>query len=260
LTTDIDWLADLRCRADRAPNPPREALCIEGQVCGAVEPGLARRMQAAGLPLRQADDGQWAVNSPADESLHAMAHWLSRQGHGGRWRDELLAVTNDAGDAIARVERAAVRALGITTLAVHLVGTTASGMVWVQRRALDKAVDPGMLDTLVGGLVAAGEGIEPSLERETWEEAGLRLQQLRALTPLGRTLVRRPVSDGYMAERLEMYEAEVPDQHLPRNQDGEVMEFDCLNPADLITRLRTGQFTLEASLIHAHWLKQHGHI
>jgi len=190
LTTDIDWLADLRCRADRAPNPPREALCIEGQVCGAVEPGLARRMQAAGLPLRQADDGQWAVNSPADESLHAMAHWLSRQGHGGRWRDELLAVTNDAGDAIARVERAAVRALGITTLAVHLVGTTASGMVWVQRRALDKAVDPGMLDTLVGGLVAAGEGIEPSLERETWEEAGLRLQQLRALTPLGRTLVR----------------------------------------------------------------------
>ena len=45
----------------------------------------------------------------------------------------------------ARVERGVVRVLGITTYAVHLVGSRRDGAVWVQQRAFDKATDPGLL-------------------------------------------------------------------------------------------------------------------
>jgi len=51
-----------------------------------------------------------------------------------------------------------VRTLGIATQAVHLVGTTPGGSVWVQQRAFDKAVDPGLWDTLMAPDVLARDG------------------------------------------------------------------------------------------------------
>jgi len=135
------------------------------------------------------------------------------------------------------------------------VGVAASGQVWVQRRALDKAVDPGMLDTLVGGLAAFGESTHDTLERETWEEAGLRLSDLRGLRDIGRLVVKRPVSDGYMVEHIEMFSAELPAGVAPQNQDGEVMGFECLDVEALLAGMRADQFTFEATLIHAHWVE-----
>ncbi|HKX41747.1 MAG TPA: NUDIX domain-containing protein, partial [Burkholderiaceae bacterium] len=193
----------------------------------------------------------------ADMALAAIACWLRSNGLGGRWRDELLAVVDQAGGAatVAAIERAAVRPLGIATHAVHLVGRRASdGHVWVQQRALDKATDPGMWDTLMGGLVAARESIARTLERETWEEAGLRVAGLDDVRAFGRITVRRPVHDGYMIEHIEMFEATVPDALEPQNQDGEVARFECLAPAELRNRLRADSFTLEAALILAAFL------
>jgi 8-oxo-dGTP pyrophosphatase MutT (NUDIX family) len=246
------WLAALRARGDQPPAVPRDALCIGTAVCGSIEPALALQLQRAGLPL-QPDGARWSLTGPPDAALEQVARWLHANGHGGRWRDERLAVGSDSGEVHAMVERAAVRALGIATKAVHLVGTTRYGEVWVQQRALDKAVDPGLLDTLVGGLAAEGETTLQTLERETWEEAGLRLAELEKLTPLGRLTVRRPVSDGYMVEHLEMFEARVPDANVPANQDGEVMGFARMDLPALMAAVCEQRFTLEAALIHAHW-------
>ena len=105
---------------------------------------------------------------------------------------------------------------------MHLIGQRADGRVWVQQRALDKATDPGLWDTLMGGLVSARESLTTTLERETWEEAGLRIDQLHAVRPFTRISVRRPVTDGYMVEHIEVFEAVVPDTLTPQNQDGEV--------------------------------------
>lgn len=249
------WRIELHRRADRPPATPREPLCIGAAVCGSIEPGLAAQLQQAGLPLRRRA-ARWLLDGPADDALERVAHWLHAHGHGGRWRDERLAVADDTGAVHAKVERAVVRALGIATRAAHLVGTTPSGAVWVQQRALDKAVDPGMLDTLVGGLVAGDETVAQSLARETWEEAGLQLAALPGLAPLGRLTVRRPVSDGYMVEHIEAFEAAVPDGVVPVNQDGEVMAFERMDISALIGALGEQKFTLEAALIHALWLEQ----
>lgn len=50
------------------------------------------------------------------------------------------------------------------------------GQFWVPIRTLDKRIAPGGLDYSAGGHVAAGEGYEIGLIRETEEELGLKLQ------------------------------------------------------------------------------------
>ena len=267
LMLDADWRARLAARADVAPQVPRAPLrTADGaHTIGSLEAALAARLVDAGLLVADRSDDADRAHHPdgwrlsatrdADAALAAIAHWLHANRLGGRWRDELLGVFDMAGGGttpIAVIERAAVRPLGIVTHAVHLVGRRASdGHVWVQQRALDKATDPGQWDTLMGGLVSARESIALTLARETWEEAGLRVAELTGVRAFGRITVRRPVTDGYMVEHLEMFEAHVPDALVPQNQDGEVERFECLPPAELRARLQADSFTLEAALILA---------
>jgi 8-oxo-dGTP pyrophosphatase MutT (NUDIX family) len=259
MSTPAAWIGRAEAAAAEPPAVPREPLFIAERESGSVEPALGARLAAAGLPLVRRDHGWW-LTGDTDASLAALAHWLHDQGLTSRWRDEPLAVVDAAARRVARIERAAVRPLGIATHAVHLVGTTGVGDVWVQQRAFDKSVDPGRWDTLMGGLVSADESTPQTLERETWEEAGLRLDRLQDLAMFGRHTVRRPVPDGYMVEHIEMFEARVPDDLEPVNQDGEVARFERLPVAALIERLAAQAFTVEATLVHLHWLRRHGRV
>ena len=244
------WIVRLRERAATGPLRPRAPLYASGARVpfGSLEPVLAQRLVDAGLPLRRVDAG-WEVGTPLDAALERIARWLSAHLLAGRWRGERLPVLDDAGCELGAIERAVVRPLGIATHAVHLVGETTHGRVWVQQRALDKAVDPGRWDTLMGGLMAAGESVAATLERETWEEAGLRLAQLERLAGCGQFSVRRPVPDGYMVEHIHCFEARVPAGLQPVNRDGEVLRFEALAPDALERRLQDDAFTLEAALV-----------
>lgn len=241
-----------RERAALPPLRPREPLYAarSAAAIGSIEAALAGPLQAAELAVAADRDG-WCLVAPVDRALEAIARWLAERGLAGRWRDERLDVADEAGRVLGAIERAAVRPLGITTQAVHLVGAKRSGGIWVQQRANDKATDPGLWDTLMGGLVAAGESIADTLARETWEEAGLRIEDLDRVSPLGRITIRRPVREGYMVEHVHIFGAIVPDAIVPVNQDGEVQRFECLDPTALVDRLRAEAFTLEAALIHA---------
>ena len=245
-----DWLLLITERAALAPARPRDPLRLApaGPTVGSIETRLAQRLADDGLPLHP-HTTDWHLSGDADAALAHIARWLHEHGLGSRWRNELLAVTDEADRPVAAIERAAVRPLGITTHAVHLVLRSPAGAVWVQQRALDKATDPGLWDTAMGGLRAAAETVQQTLERETWEEAGLRLAQLQAVVPRGRLTVRRPVDDGYMVEHIDTFEAVLQDGVPPVNQDGEVAAFECLGLADLQRRLRQNQFTLEAALV-----------
>lgn len=248
----------------RAQLPPRQVRLplrtADGEhTIGSIEDELGSLLADEGLLVSRVVPGEgWRLPAGVepDPALATIARWLRSNGLGGRWRDELLQVDDMHGVTVASIERAAVRPLGIATHAVHLVGHRADGTVWVQQRALDKATDPGLWDTLMGGLVAAGESIVGTLERETWEEAGLRIEALEATRPFGRLSVRRPVGDGYMVEHIAMFEARVPETLVPQNQDGEVAQFARLTLDDLREGLNADQFTLEAALILAHWLQQ----
>ena len=56
---------------------------------------------------------------------------------------------------------------------VHLHLLEKSRSLFLQKRALNKLVQPGKWDTAVGGHLAYGENIEDSLKREAMEEIGL---------------------------------------------------------------------------------------
>lgn len=246
------WIARLRGRAEAPPVRPRVPLyCGDSHTAvGSIEADLARRAADAGLPLEH-DACGWCIAGPADASLARIARWLQANDLCGRWRDELLDVVSDGGVLVGRIERAAVRALGLTTRAVHLVGCTADGRIWVQQRAFDKATDPGLWDTLMGGLVSAGESTADTLARETLEEAGLAVADLQAVEARGRITIRRPVADGYMVEHIDVYAGVVPDLLHPKNRDGEVARFACIDAPTLTVWLMDERFTLEAALILA---------
>jgi isopentenyldiphosphate isomerase len=252
-----EWLAALRERAAAPPLAPRFHLLAGAPAAriGSIEAGLAERLCSAGL-LRRESASQWCVEAPIDPGLAAIARWLREQGIAGPWRDELLCVTDPQLQPLGSIERAAVRPLGIATFAVHLVAARSDGTVWVQQRASNKATDPGLWDTTMGGQVGAGESVAQALERETWEEAGLRRPQLQGLRRVEAIAFRRPVAEGYLVETIDVYEATLADTLAPKNQDGEVQGFDCLAPDALWERLLDEQFTLEAAVILAAWLQR----
>jgi 8-oxo-dGTP pyrophosphatase MutT (NUDIX family) len=248
-----EWLRRARGAADVMPLRPRRPLSLtvapdRNEAIGSIEPEIADRMVRAGLALAASAAG-YLVAAPADASLAAIARWLREEGLAAPWRDELLAVSAADGQVLGSVERAVVRVLGLATEAVHLIGVASRDTTWVQLRASSKATDPGRWDTLMGGQVAAGESIAATLARETMEEAGLAVADLRNLARCPSITIRRPVAEGYMVERIEVFRALVPDQLVPSNRDGEVERFDRLDQGALVARLAADAFTLEATLI-----------
>src|SRR3546814_17525015 len=96
-----------------------------------------------------------------------------------------------------------MRPLGLLTRAVHLNAWTPEGRLWITRRALSKSTDPGMWDTLVGGLAGSQEDLEQALLRDCAEEAGLAPAPLANRTPL-RPILRmtRRLPEGYHIQYL----------------------------------------------------------
>ena len=257
----LSWRQALQREAAQPPRRPRVPLWSGTTAIGSVEDDFPEQLGAAVVPaqrgvlrraIRQGIPG-WEVAGDLTTSLAAIALAMRDSGLGGAWRDEQLAVTTARGERLGTVERAAVRPLGIATFAVHLLGLTPDGRHWVQRRSLDKPTDPGLWDTLVGGMVPAADSLEQALARETWEEAGLRLSQLHALSYGGHVDTRRPGRDGrgsgYVVERIDWYRCVLPVGVAPSNQDGEVCEFALLTQEDLVLRLERGDFTHEAALV-----------
>ncbi|QIL81592.1 NUDIX domain-containing protein [Diaphorobacter sp. HDW4A] len=257
------WLAAARAHAQRAPVAARDVLIVQGYVVGSVERVVLEQIVQSGLidpvfaALRRADDG-WhlrSIQGDATEAMNMLAAALRRTGMCGPWRNEQLLVLDPTGERVGTVERGAVRPLGIATCAVHLIGTAQDGRMWVQQRAFNKANNPGMWDTLMGGMVSAADSLKQALERETWEEAGLRMADLRDLRHGGHVDFAQPAEEennaGYMRERIDWFAATVPADIKPVNQDGEVERFELWTTAVVQEHLARGEFTPEAALLLA---------
>ena len=254
------WRAALRARADQPPRRPRVPLWAGSARIGSVEAALFRDALPRGAigssgwvqPALNAGQEGWQVNGELTATLRELALAMRAAGVAPAWRDEQLAVTDESGQTLGTVERAIVRPLGITTFAVHLVGLSPDGRHWVQQRSLTKPNDPGLWDTLMGGMIPACDSIAQALERETWEEAGLKLEQLSQLRHGGRIAMRRPSGDaphGYVVEHIDWYRCVLPDGAEPVNQDGEVAQFRLMRADELCEALLREQFTVEAALI-----------
>ena len=254
------WLAAARAHANRPTLRMRMPFVVDGEDVGSVETVVMDRI-AEHLPGGHRlffHDAAWhlqSANGNATEAMNTLAQAMRELGLNGPWRNEQLVVRNEDGKRIGTIERGLVRPLAIATCAVHLIGTAPDGRMWVQQRAFNKANNPGMWDTLMGGMVSAADTLEHALERETWEEAGLRIADLQSLRHGGHVDFQQPAEEennaGYMRERIDWFSAVVPAHIEPANQDGEVERFELWTTAVAHEHLARGEFTPEASLLLA---------
>lgn len=245
----------LRARASEPPPDQALPLDLAGRRCGWITPAAREALHAAGLAV--SGDGVTRLlpdqrrGPELNAALAQAAQVLREAGCLRGWRDELMDIHAGV-ERLGVIERTATRPLGLLTRAVHLNAWTPDGRLWVARRALDKATDPGMWDTLVGGLVSSGESLDLALVRECGEEAGLDAAQLQGRSPL-RTILRvqRRLPEGYQVEDLLASRCVLAPGTQPANRDGEVMQIAAMPVDDVAGMIEAGEFTLEAALIIA---------
>ena len=244
---------------------------MDGEIVGWVRPVFAQVLRKFPKVFRHDETGAvWlhaGLDSPHARSgaMAEVVRELARTGVITGWRDELYAIGGGAEASQApllTIERAAARAFGITSYAVHVNGIVTTGAepaLWIARRSLSKAIDPGLLDNMIGGGLAAGLSVRETLVKEAWEEAGLRAEQVAAAAAGRQVRIRREVPEGMQSEVIFVHDLELPSAVTPRNQDGEVSEFRRLPVSAVIELVRKGgQITLDASLVILDWLDRRG--
>lgn len=200
------------------------------------------------------------------EALAVVARELAAAGLLTPWRAETYDIRPVAGGpALCVLERAAVRFFGFTAHAVHVNGIveadvgTAGAALWIARRSPNKAIDPDMLDTMVGGGLATGLSIPETLVKEAWEEAGVPAALASTARAAGTLHVLREVPEGLHAETIYAYDLVVPPDFVPCNQDGEVAEFRRLTVPEVLRELASdAPYTIDAGLVTYDCLARRG--
>ncbi len=260
-----DWVIRLRALSDQPPLRERVPITWGGIEIGDAEPAVLQQIerafsyQRATVLRKEPHVAGWRIDGNLTESLARIALVMRDLKLTHVWRNEQLPVLDSRSSTLGTIERSAVRPLGLSTRAVHLVGETSDDQFWIQQRAMTKANDPGLWDTLMGGMVSAVDTVETALERETYEEAGLQLQTLFGLTHGGLVQIHRPTEDAgggfasgaFIRERIDWYRATVPANCVPENKDGEVERFAKVSRESMMAGVAAGKFTLEAGLVIA---------
>ncbi|WP_163706940.1 septation protein IspZ [Mangrovibacterium lignilyticum] len=88
--------------------------------------------------------------------------------------EEQLPVVDESGKVLGQVPRSVCHnGSKILHPVVHLHVLNKNGAIYLQKRPMNKLIQPGKWDTAVGGHIAFGEDLQTSLKREAWEEIGL---------------------------------------------------------------------------------------
>jgi len=241
-------------------------LMVAGQQVGwlpRAHAAILRGMGAILGPDERLADGTTAVEllpgrndfDARSAALQALARQLADAGHVRGWRDELFAVTPalDA-PALAVVERAAARFLGLLTFASHMNGIVDGDVdggpaLWISRRSPAKSVDPGMWDNLVAGGMPHGSDPLATLVRECEEESGIPPALAQGAQAHGVIEVLRDLPEGVQWEQVCVYDLLLPPGFTPRNQDGEVSEHRRVDVAALLAIMSAGAMTVDATLV-----------
>lgn len=269
-------LDQLALRLARELAPPSEALLVlrAGEhVFGRVNAARSARLAGFDRTFLRTQDGL-ALRPELDNearrraALESVARRLADEGGLTAWRDERYSVgPTEGGGSLFTLERAAARYLGVRTRAIHVNGVTqADGatMMWIARRSATKSIDPGMLDNMIGGGVAAGLSATDVLVKEAWEEAGLSPALASTARAVSELHVFRAQPDGIQDEVILAHDLMLPSGFVPMNQDGEVAGFQLASVqrmAACAAGLDAGDVaTADASLVIADWLLRHDHL
>jgi len=89
--------------------------------------------------------------------------------------EEWLPLVDEQGTVVGKAPRSVChRGEKLLHPVVHLHVLNNQKHLYLQKRPMNKLVQPGKWDTAVGGHISFGETLETALKREAWEEIGLR--------------------------------------------------------------------------------------
>jgi len=267
-------VAALRERLESVLAPPRgryRPFIVDGEPVGWLDDRRASRL-AGFKDVFVADEQQLsfvpALASPAQRTpeLERVTRTLAQEGLLTAWRNEYYAVAaKPGGPSLFDIERAAARYFGVHTFAAHangLVRTDNETRMWLARRSPRKAIDPGLLDNLVGGGIAAGTSVDATLVKEAWEEAGVAAAIAETAPSLGTVHVCRAQPDGLQRETIFVHDLWLEANFVPTCQDGEAVDHRlvALVEAAKLATNRDGPdiVTADASLVIVDCLIRHG--
>ena len=211
---------------------------VAGQEVGFVTPALA----------------QWLGGTAVAAAELPALGWRMAEAGLCQWRAEAFDVRPQAaGPSLATIDRGALPLLGIEGVGVHLHGVVPrrDGLsLWVGRRAANKKLDPGKLDHIVAGGVAAGLSVAETLRKEAEEEAGLPASLVKGATYCGTIQYAMERPEGLRRDRLHCYDLHLPESFVPHPVDGEVASFELWPMAKVIQTVRdTDHFKFNVNLV-----------
>jgi 8-oxo-dGTP pyrophosphatase MutT (NUDIX family) len=227
----------IRARLEPLLAPPRGSyrpFVVADRPVGWLDPERARHLAAVAEALVVTADGvRFAAGiddaATRTAALERIARTLAQEHLLSAWRNERYAVVaDDASVPLFELERAAARYFGIATSAVHVNGLVAQAggaQLWFARRSAHKAIDPGLLDNLVGGGIAAGADVVGTMVKEAWEEAGIAPDIAARAVAVGTLSVCREQRDGLQRETIHVHDLWLDDAFAPVANDGEVTAF-----------------------------------
>ena len=254
-----------------SPRGRYRPLVVDGNRVGWVDDGRARRLAAFADVFAVDQSGIAFAAALVEPSVRTLAvERVARALAGERlltaWRGERYAVSAEfGGPAHFELERAAARYFGIHTYAAHvngLVRRDGEVQMWVARRSLRKAIDPGLLDNLVGGGITSGATVRATVAKEAWEEAGISDAVAAKASAHGTVRVCREQPDGLQRETIFVHDLWLDSGFVPACQDGEVVDCRLVTLPDAVSLVanRDGVdvVTADASLVIVDCLIRHG--
>jgi hypothetical protein len=249
-----------RLRACTAHDPARlRPWRIGDTVAGWVTPPVAGLLDRHPGPMRPKGRG-WRLDERLDgpeartTALEEVTDRLIEAGLVRKRRDERYPVLAEWGaPRLATVDRGAAVALGIKSFGIHLNGVVEAAdgpLLWIARRAADRALAPGKLDNLVAGGQPAGLSLAENLVKECAEEAAIPAALARQAVPAGAITYMMDTAEGLRRDTLFVYDLALAPDFAPRNTDGEVESFALRPLAEVLDQLRdTEDFKFNVALV-----------
>jgi 8-oxo-dGTP pyrophosphatase MutT (NUDIX family) len=247
-----------------APQGHYRPFIVDGHPMGWIDDARAKRL-AGFADVFVVDErqvcfvGAMAQPELRTEAVERVARELAAEGLLTAWRGERYAVVREFGDVPSfELERCAARYFGIRTFAAHVNGLVRAKdgiRMWLGRRSPGKAVDPGLLDNMVGGGIATSASIEATMIKEAWEEAGIPPALAAAARSVGTLRICRAHPAGLERETVYVHDLWLDPGFVPKGIDGEVAEFrlETLSDAAMLAVNCAGRdiVTADASLVIA---------
>jgi len=168
------------------------------------------------------------------------------------------------GTCFFAMDRRHVIRFGVLSAGVHVNGVVGHGAerrMWIARRSRTKATYPGQLDNLVAGGKAHDEAVESVMIRECGEEAGIPGPLAATAVPVSAITYAMETATGIRYDVVWSYDLVLPDDFVPRPEDGEVEDFMLLPIAEVARLVReTDGFKFNCNLVVIDYLIRSGFI